>query len=146
MIGISSTQIAKAQSEDPHIGKILKRFVNNQEKPKWEEISMESVPVKTLWAQWKRLEVRDGVLHRKWEDESGKRITYQLLVPELYRADILKSLHDAVTAGHLGVNKTLSRVRERFYWPGIGSYVKDWCRKCDQCSARKIHRNPTKRQ
>lgn len=141
LIGISSTQIAKAQSEDRHIGKILKRFVNNQEKPKWEEISMESVPVKTLWAKWKRLEVRDGVLHRKWEDESGKRITYQLLVPELYRADILKSLHDAVTAGHLGVNKTLSRVRERFYWPGIGSYVKDWCRKCDQCSARK---NPSK--
>lgn len=102
---------------------------------------MESVPVKTLWAQWKRLELREGVLHRKWEDKSGKRITYQLLVPEIYRADIIKSLHDAVTAGHLGVNKTLSRVRERFYWPGIGSYVKDWCRKCEQCSARK---NPPK--
>lgn len=85
--------------------------------------------------------MREGVLHRKWEDESGKRITYQLLVPELYRADILKSLHDAVTAGHLGVNKTLSRVRERFYWPSIDSYVKDWCRRCEQCSERK---NPSK--
>lgn len=71
LIGISSTQIAKAQSEDRHIGKILKRFVNNHEKPKWEEISMKSVPVGTLWAQWKRLEVREGVSHRKWEEESG---------------------------------------------------------------------------
>lgn len=57
------------------------------------------------------------------------------------QSHILKSLHDAVTAGHLGVNITLSRVRELFYWPGIGSDVKVWCRKCEQCSARK---NPSK--
>lgn len=62
LIGIPSSQIAKAWSEDRHIGKIPKKFVNNQEKPKWEEISMESVSVKTLWAQWKRLELREARL------------------------------------------------------------------------------------
>ena len=40
------------------------------------------------------------------------------------------------TAGHLGVNKTLQRVKERFYWPGCTKDVKDWCRACDLCVSR----------
>ena len=40
------------------------------------------------------------------------------------------------TAGHLGVNKTLERVKERFYWPGCTKDVKDWCRACDLCASR----------
>lgn len=135
--GISQSQMAKAQRDDTTIGVIFSKLQQSHTKPKWEEICLESVPVKTLWSQWQRLEFKNGVLHRRWEDDTGKRISWQVIVPEIYRADILKSLHDAVTAGHLGVNKTLSRIRERFYWPGVGSSVKDWCRKCEQCSARK---------
>ena len=41
------------------------------------------------------------------------------------------------TAGHLGVNKTLERVKDRFYWPGCTKDVKDWCQACDLCASRK---------
>ena len=40
------------------------------------------------------------------------------------------------TAGHLGVNKTLEGVKERFYWPECTKDVKDWCRACDLCASR----------
>ena len=39
--------------------------------------------------------------------------------------------------GHPGTEKTLARLRERFYWPGYQSDVQDWCRDCAQCASRK---------
>jgi hypothetical protein len=35
------------------------------------------------------------------------------------------------TAGHLGVEKTLEKVKESFYWPGMKDYIQDYCRQCD---------------
>ena len=43
---------------------------------------------------------------------------------------MLTALHDGPTAGHLGITKTLQKVRERFYWPGQRQSVEDWLRKC----------------
>ena len=40
------------------------------------------------------------------------------------------------TAGHLSVNKTLERVKDRFYWPGCTKNVNDWCQECDLCASR----------
>ena len=36
-----------------------------------------------------------------------------------------------------GEEKTMSRLRERFYWPGQWNDVRDWCRTCATCAARK---------
>ena len=51
------------------------------------------------------------------------------------RDEVLDSLHNK--GGHLGETKTLSRVQERFYWPGHADAVKLWCRNCPYCAARK---------
>ena len=39
--------------------------------------------------------------------------------------------------GHLGEEKTLARVRERFYWPGYHDQVSNYCKTCSQCAQRK---------
>ena len=36
---------------------------------------------------------------------------------------ILKACHLDPTAGHLGVKRTLSRITERFMWPGVSKDV-----------------------
>ena len=46
-------------------------------------------------------------------------------------------LHDGIVGGRA---KTLSRLRERFFWPGHASDVRMWCKTCSHCAARK---NPT---
>ena len=39
------------------------------------------------------------------------------------RRRILKSCHLDATSGHMGVKKTLDRVTERFFWPGVSKDV-----------------------
>ena len=39
--------------------------------------------------------------------------------------------------GHLGEAKTLSRLNERFYWPGHAKDVQEWCSTCPKCAGRK---------
>ena len=36
-------------------------------------------------------------------------------------------------AGHLGRQKTMDRIRQRFYWPKVYHHVKNHCRTCAQC-------------
>ena len=51
------------------------------------------------------------------------------------RPKILKSIHSSTTAAHLGVTKTLEKLRARFYWPGhkkdVGVFVSS-CLVCQQ--------------
>lgn len=50
---------------------------------------------------------------------------------------ILELAHDAASDGHFGVNKTLDKIRKRFYWATCKKDVEDWCRSCEQCVARR---------
>ena len=100
-------------------------------------VSPENCAVKSYWSQWERLQLRDNVLYKRWEAEARDTVQWQLVVPKGLRADILREMHDAKTAGHLRVTKTLGRIKQRFYWYRCSQDVKDWCRRCDSCAARK---------
>jgi len=49
----------------------------------------------------------------------------------------LEEAHDSFSDGHLGVNKTLDRIRKRFYWATCKQNVEDWYRTCIICVAKK---------
>ena len=51
--------------------------------------------------------------------------------------EILKGTHDSPFAGHLGVTRTLDRIRKRFFWPHMRESVEDYIRQCDKCIQRK---------
>ena len=54
---------------------------------------------------------------------------------------VLKLAHEAPLAGHMGRNKTVSRVLQRFYWPNIYLDVAEWCKNCPNCQ--KAHNKRT---
>ena len=86
---------------------------------------------------WDQLIVRNGVLYRQYEDEGGSGSHLQLVVPRKSREEILQDIHGGAVGGHLGEKKTLSRLKERFYWPGQTEEVKRWCQDCPSCAMRK---------
>ena len=57
------------------------------------------------------LMVTDGVLY--WKQLRDGQEVYQLILPKGYWKAALEGLHD--NAGHLGVEKTLSLVRDPFF-------------------------------
>eukprot|EP00731_Ephydatia_muelleri_P015652 Em0009g76a len=98
-----------------------------------------SYTLQTLWAQYEHLVIRDGVLFRQWKDVPGKGCNkhLQLVVPRSSIGSVLQQLHSSPSGGHLGIFKTLEKVRSRFYWPGQRHDIEDWCRACELCAARK---------
>ena len=101
--------------------------------------------VQTLWSQKDHLVLDGGVLYRRWEDVPGKGFNphLQLVIPRTSIQAVLKEFHDTPTGGHLGLRKTLEKVRSRFYWPGQRHDVVNWCKACAECASRK---SPTRRR
>ena len=130
---ISNEEIRKAQLQDGDIKHILNRKEKDDNKPKWSDISHLSSATKTYWVNWSLLEVRDGVLMRRWESDDGKEITWKIVLPRSLRSIVLEELHNSITAGHLGVNKMLHKVQRRYYWVGLAADVRLWVKRCTTC-------------
>ena len=115
-----------------------------QSRPKWPEVSARSGEFRALWGQWSRLTVINNLLYRKWEDNIGKEGVWQFVVPRSKQAEVVFHHHNNVTAGHMGVNKTLKKIQQKFYWVGMKHHVQKYCRECDLCTARKTTVHPQK--
>ena len=136
-LSLDNTSLQQAQRGDPEIRPVLCLRVQGAEKPPWQAMSALSQPTKVYWAQWDSLSLIDGVLYRDWETPAGDRVVKQLILPKVFRQEVLSQLHNSITGGHLGVNKTLGKVRERFYWVQCRKDVTQWCRNCDLCASRR---------
>ena len=69
--------------------------------------------------------------------DSSNQILYQYVVPYSERRNVLEQYHDEKTSGHLGIKKTLSKIRAKYYWPGLQRDVRMYIAGCELCSKRK---------
>jgi hypothetical protein len=107
-------RIRRHQQEDPMIAKILNETQQGKSSP--------FVPV-------------HGLLYRIIA--LGKR----LYVPTSLRSEFLFAMHDSLESdGHFGVAKTLEKMRERYYWPGMTHDIQEYIRTCDSCQRNKYER------
>ena len=98
-------------------------------------MSSQGLVVKALWAQRQMLDIENEILYRKWEDQKGTIL--QAIVPLSERRKVLSYCHDHQTAGHLGIKKTLSKVRQSYYWPGLQRDVRQYVADCEKCQKSK---------
>ena len=131
------------QKEDAELCEV-RIWVQNNERPKSKDIASGSYALKSLWNQFPRLEIHDELLVRRWDNFDSGEVSYQAIVPRNTRRSVLQCCHDVKTAGHLGIKKTISKVRQKFYWPGLQSDVRSYIAGCETCSKRK-EPIPTKR-
>lgn len=124
--------------EDRNIGPIMQKLIDKEPRPNWTDISSATAFLKTLWRQWDRLELHANILYRRFD--TGSDSIDQLVVPEKKVEQVLRFRHDIPTSGHLGVEKTLERIQQAFYWPNMTESVRLYCRQCDRCVSRKLSR------
>ena len=132
----SVTELRKFQQEDDTVGLLLKA-VEDQQRPPSSVSQGKSRKFQLVLQQWNQLYVNVGLLFRRYEDCQGNEQYAQLVLPESLTAEVLNNLHSGVAGGHLGEEKTLERLQERFYWPGHTEDVHKWCQQCLQCAQRK---------
>eukprot|EP00731_Ephydatia_muelleri_P033855 Em0040g5a len=112
----------KAQEEDPALGKVIEALKNGT-----------AVPSSTV-PGLKKTFLQDGLLCRKFRASCSDSVCTQLVVPKGHVKIILENLHNE--SGHLGVQRTTEKVKERFYWPGYEMDIQNWVQECQQCQKR----------
>lgn len=96
-----------------------------------ERVPIENKSIKNYYGRWDHLSSRKVVLYRRWDSGEGEEVRWQFVTSLNARNEILRERQTKETARHLGINKTLERVKERFRWPGCTKEVKDCCRACN---------------
>jgi transposase InsO family protein len=129
-------ELTRLQKEDSILC-VVRGWLESGIKPDWNDVSDKCPDVKYLWYRWDSLFLENEVLYRKWEHDDSSLFDLQIVVPNSFKKYILYQLHDSVTAGHLGVKKTLQNIRKRFFWIGLRKDVETWCKKCTICASRK---------
>ena len=108
----------KIQHADPNLSIIIK-LIESGQLFKRKLHGKDSPEVKSLLRIRKNLKLTKDILYRKSYSDynSSKKVLWQLVVPKAYRLRVLAGCHDDV--GHQGRMRTLSLLRERFFWPGM---------------------------
>ena len=131
----------REQNQDPKISTVIGWKSASTERPNWERVSHLDPDHKSYWSPWNRLIVKDDILYRRWICEKTGRDHLELVVPDTWRNEIIKMFHADPGAGHMGVKRTVERIRTRAYWLRMTETVKRFCEKCEQCQKKK---NPAK--
>lgn len=113
-----------------------KHHVQLGKKPKMHQLSFGQDSY-ALIKNFKRLYIEDGVLYRKTTVHGNEK--RQLVLPKCYVNTVLEQLHNRF--GHGGRERTMSLIRDRFYWNRMFSDTEDWIRNCQRCVCRKTSTN-----
>ncbi|KMQ82395.1 reverse ribonuclease integrase, partial [Lasius niger] len=131
---------------------ILNRVADALSRP---PASCAATPLRCRWYRRLLEEVnREPEQHPDYRIENGRLLRHVLhsldfkehpadqqwkeCVPREQRATVIRRYHDAPTAGHLGIAKTIARLAERFYWPGMFREIANYVRTCQNCQAHKV--------
>ncbi|KAI4890217.1 hypothetical protein NFI96_009016 [Prochilodus magdalenae] len=102
---------------------------------------LESSQCTELEGDWEtKFVIHEGLLYYKDSSVSCSLHPLKdlkLYAPESIRGSLLKYFHDHPTAGHLGITKTVARLRLRFFWPKMRKDVKTYVLSCPVCQLTK---------
>ena len=132
---ISNRDMVRAQRNDEGIGLIISWLIKKT-KPNKNQIS-HNRETNILLREFPRLFLEKGILHRSVQIRNEKY--QQIVLPKQFRAMALQGCHEE--AGHLGKERTLDLLRERFYWPKMSQDVESNLKNCERCLCRKSPTN-----
>jgi len=86
------------------------------------------------------VQAEDKNLGKTPDLQTSKSYVYKrmkLWVPAELRPDLVWRPHHAITAGHGGLHKSLAKLRQFSYWPGMAVDVQKVVKNCEVCKITK---------
>lgn len=127
---ISKAELRQKQQEDADLVRVI-YYAERRRRPSRRERPNETTETLKLLRQWHKLAVIEGILYRVSHDLITRKKRHQYIVPLSLRADALSGCHDE--AGHQGQDRTVSLMKQRFYWSTMERDVRDYVRHCTRC-------------
>ena len=128
------------QLEDPELHPLI-GWLEAGAQPSEAQLQALSPNTRHLWLCRAQLVLVNGVLHYRWDEDRVD--TKLLIVPRARRQSILEAFHDDQAGVYLGRDKTLIKIKRRFYWYGMGQDVHLHVGTCATCSVNKrLHHHP----
>lgn len=110
---------ASTARKDNDIKPIFEWVKDRVPKPKWSEAAIVSATLQSLVFY-------NGIVCRKWYIFKQKRCTFTVVLRTKVK-DVLRSLCDWISGGHLGVKRTLMKIWQYFHWINCHD-AEGWCR------------------
>ena len=130
--GMTSLEWSQAQMQDPAISQIIQAIqTKTLDTLKYNQDM--SLDLKAFLRIRKQFQLKQGILYRKTQVNDRARL--QLVLPLAYIPQAMAGCHDQV--GHLGQDRVLELLRDRFYWPVMHMDVASYINSCPRCIRRK---------
>ena len=129
----SALQIAQRNDE---VLNLVNQWVTSGNQPSAKKLQGFPRVAWQLANQFKNLEIKDGIICRRFELPKTRDHFLQQIIPQNMVHELLSSIHSSPTGGHLGVFKTIEKIRQRFYWPNFKDDIKTFISSCEQCQKR----------
>ena len=126
--------IKTLQKEDKEISQVFTWFTNRDNAPKPSDVQSRSL--KTLFREWidNKLVVKDDILYRRYQLPGRNNVYYQIVIPKCCTEKVFQEFHDNLC--HMGSQKTLLKIKMRYYWPGMTADIDTKCKQCNICQRR----------
>ena len=121
----SAKELIDIQKLDPDCGLILQYL--KKQIPKTQQVK-ELLQIKGKYT----ISNVTGLLQHQIKNQSPRTV-----IPSVVKIKIMKTLHENQLSGHMGQNKTLKKIQERFFWPNMASEVNEFVKSCPKCQIRK---------
>ena len=127
---LTKAQWREEQGTDPSISRVVD-LIWTKNIASYECQKTDPNDLKSLLRLKKDLFLDNGLLYRKAHFKTTNKLIDQFIMPVQFRKRTVMVCHD--NYGHLGMDRVLVLLQERYFWPKMSEDVCIYIRQCDRC-------------
>ena len=136
---VTTHEIKREYSNDRILSDVISWIKDDDGKPDEREFKHRSQPreLQHYWKDFELLEMKDGVLYRKWYDTITKETRSLVVVPCTLVERVLYTFHDTIAMCHAGVQPCVERCMKQYYFYKLKKEFELYIASCVKCGRAK---------
>ncbi len=131
--------VQQHQDQDEDLGPMVRYLKDKDNLPADEKVARRIIHE----AKYFVLDNNGLLYHFDYPKKKGRpqdSIVKQLAIPKTLQDDVLRSYHDSLAGGgHQGAERTIAKVREKYYWRHMNAHIEEYVKSCVSCQQSKRH-------